>query len=78
MCYLKPVEEKEPAEEGPCGQGEALLVEGPEDHYLHPVFRREVLPEAALPPQDLLLGEEPALHQLLDVLLPEGASRPCL
>ena len=59
MRYLTPIEEKEPADEGPRRQGEALLV-------------------AALPPRDRLLREEAALHQILDILLPEGARRPCL
>ena len=45
MSYLKPVEEEEPAEEGPYWQCEALLVEGPEDDRLRPVLRRELLPE---------------------------------
>ena len=67
MCYLKAVEEKEPTEEGPHGQREAFLIEGLEDDRLRPVLHWELLPEAAFPPQDLLLGEEPALHQILDV-----------
>ena len=74
MHYLKPVEEKEPAEEVPRGQHKALLVEGPEDDRLRPVLHRELLPEAAFPPRDFLLGEESMLHQILDVLLPEAGA----
>ena len=36
-----------------------------------------ILPLAALQPRDRLLGEEAMLHQILDILLPEGARRPC-
>ena len=59
MCYLKPVEEKEPAEEGPRGQCEVLLVEGPEDDRLRLVLRRELLPAAAFPPKISFLGRSP-------------------
>jgi len=78
MRYLKPVEEKKPAEEGPLGQGEALLIEGSEDHCLRAFLRRELLPIATLPTRDLLLGEEAALHQILHVLLSQGTWHPRL
>jgi hypothetical protein len=59
MSYLKPVEEKEPVEEGPRGQREALLVEGPEDDRLRSVLRRELVPEAAFHPKISFSGRSP-------------------
>jgi len=76
MCYFQPVEVKEPAEEGPRGQREALLVEGPKHDCLGRVLHRELLPEAALPPGDLLLREDIALHHVLDVGLLQRAPLP--
>ena len=69
MCYLQPVEVKEPTEEGPHGQREAFLLEGPEYDRLGRVLCRELLPEAVLPPGDLLLWEDASLHHILDVRL---------
>ena len=69
MCYFQPVEVKEPAEEGPRGQREALLVEGLEHDRLVCALRREFLPVTARPPGDLLLREDAALHHVLDVAL---------
>ena len=69
--YLQLVEVKKPVEEGPRGQCEALLVEGFEHDRLVRVLRREFLPVAAPPPGDLLLREEAALDEVLDVALLE-------
>ena len=69
MSDLQPVEVKEPTEEGPHGQCEALLVKGPEHDGLGLVLRRELLAVAASPPGDLLLWEDIALHHVLDVRL---------
>jgi hypothetical protein len=66
---------KEHAEEGPRGQRKALLVEGPEHDRLGRVLRRELLPEAALPPGDLLLQEDATLHHILDVARARGPGR---
>src|SRR6185437_2291929 len=73
MSYLEPVEMKKPAEKGPRGQREALLVEGLEHDRLVCVLRREFLPVGAPPPGDLLLREDAALHHVLDVALLERA-----
>ena len=69
MSYLEPVEVKKPTEEGPHGQREALVIEGPEHYCFGRVLRRELLPEAVLPPGDLLLWEDASLHHILDVRL---------
>ena len=74
--YLQPVEVKKPAEEGPRGQCEALLIEGLEHDRLARVLRREFLPVAAPPPGDLLLWEDAALHHVLDVALLERTLLP--
>ena len=66
---LQPIEVKKPAEEGPCGQHEALLIEEPEHDGLDPVLRRELLAVAALSSRDLLLQEDAMLHHVLDVRL---------
>ena len=71
MSYLEPVEMEEPAEKCSSGQCEALLVEGFEHDRLVRVLRREFLPVAAPPPGDLLLREEAALDEVLDVALLE-------
>ena len=76
MCYLQPVEVKNPAEEGPRGQREALLVEGSEHDDLGPVLRREHLAVAALPPRDLFLREDTALNHVPNVYLLQHASLP--
>ena len=76
MCYLEPVEVKKPAEEDPCGQHEALLVEGLEHDRLVRVLRRELLPIAAPSPGDLLLWKDATLHHVLDVALLERALLP--
>ena len=76
MSYLEPVEVKEPAEEGPSGQREALLIEGLEHDRLVRVLRREFLPVAASPPGDLLLWEDAPLHHVLDVAFLERALLP--
>ena len=57
----------------PRGQCKALLVEGLEHGRLVRVLRREFLPVAAPPPGDLLLQEEAALDEVLDVALLERA-----
>ena len=44
MRYLEPVEVKEPAEEGPREQREAVLIEGLENDRLVCVVRRKLLP----------------------------------
>ena len=71
MSYFEPVEMKKPTEKGPHGQCEALLIEGIEHDHLVRVLRREFLPVAAPPPGDLLLREEAALDEVLDVALLE-------
>ena len=76
MSYLEPVEVKKPAEEGPRGQREALLIEGLQHDRLIRVLRWEVLPVAAPPPRDLLLREEATLDEVLDVALLERALLP--
>ena len=76
MSYLKPVEVKKPVEKCPRRQPEALLVEGHEHDRLVRVLRRELLPVAAPPPGDLLLQEEAALDEVLDVALLERALLP--
>ena len=76
MSYLEPVEVKKPAEEGPRGQREALLIEGLEHDRLVRVFRREFLPVAAPPPGDLLLQVEAVLDEVLDVALLERELLP--
>ena len=52
-------------------QRKALLIEGLEHDRLVHVLRREFLPVAAPPPGDLLLREEAALDDVLDVALLE-------
>ena len=69
MSYLELVEVKKPAEEGPRGQREALLIEGLEHDRLVRDLRWELLPVAAPPLGDLLLREEAVLHKVLDVAL---------
>ena len=76
MSYLEPVEVKKPAEKCSRGQPEALLIERLEDHRLIGVLRREFLPIAAPPPGDLLLREEAAFDEVLDVALLERALLP--
>ena len=76
MSYLEPVEMEKPTEKHPCGQGKALLVEGLEHDRLVRVLRWEFLPIAAPPPRDLLLREEAALDEVLDVALLERALLP--
>ena len=76
MSYLEPVEMKKPAEKGPRGQREALLVEGLEHDRLVRILRWEFLPVAAPPPRDLLLREDALLHHVLDVTLLERALLP--
>ena len=76
MSYLEHVEMKKPAEKGPYGQCKALLVEGLEHDRLVRVLRSEFLPVAALPPGDLLLREEVALDEVMDVALLERALLP--
>ena len=76
MSYLEPIEMQKPAEEGPRGQHEALLIEGLEHDHLVRVLRREFLSVAAPPPGDLLLREDAALHQVLDVALLERTLLP--
>ena len=76
MSYLEPVEMEKPAEKRPRGQREALLVEGLEHDRLVHVLRREFLPIAALPPEDLLLREEAVLDEVLNVALLERALLP--
>ena len=76
MHYLEPVEVKKPAEEGPRGQHEALLVEGLEHDRLVHVLRREFFPVAASPLGDLHLREDATLHHVLDVALLELALLP--
>jgi hypothetical protein len=73
MSYPEPVEMEKPAEKRPCGQCEALLVEGLEHDHLVRVLRWEFLPVAAPPPGDLLLQEEVTLHEVLDIALLERA-----
>jgi hypothetical protein len=76
MSYLEPVEMEKPEEKRPCGHREALLIEGFEHDRLVRVLRREFLPIAAPPPGDLLLWEEAALDEVLDVALLERALLP--
>ena len=76
MSYLEPVEMKKPAEKGSRGQHKALLVEGLEHDRLVRVLLREFLPVAAPPPGYLLLREEAALDEVLDVTLLERALLP--
>ena len=76
MSYLEPVEMEKPAEKWPRGQREALLVEGFEHDRLVRVLRREFLPVAAPPPGDLLIRQEAALDEVLDVALLERALLP--
>ena len=76
MSYLEPVEMEKPAEKCPRGQREALLVEGLEHDRLVHVLRRKFLPVAAPPPGDLLLREEAALDEVLDVALLERVLLP--
>ena len=76
MSYLEPVEMEKPAEKRPRGQREAFLVDGFEHDYLVRVLQRKFLPVAALPPGDLLLREEAALDEVLDVALLERALLP--
>ena len=71
MSYLEPVEIEKLAEKCPRGQCEALPIEGFEHDRLVRVLRREFLPVAAPPPGDLLLREEAALDEVLDVALLE-------
>ena len=63
-------------EEGPRGQREALLIEGLEHDRLVRVLRWEFLPVAAPPHGDLLLREEAALDEVLDVALLERTLLP--
>jgi hypothetical protein len=67
---------EKPAEKRPCGQRKALLVEGLEHNRLVHVLRREFLPVAAPPPGDLLLREEAAVDEVLDIALLERALLP--
>ena len=76
MSYLELVEMEKPVEKHPRGQREALLIEGLEHDCLVCVLRRELLPVAAPPPGDLLLREEAALDEVLDVALLERALLP--
>ena len=69
MSYLEPVEMEKPAEKRPRGQRGALLIDGLEHDRLVRVLRREFLPVAAPPLGDLLLREEAALDEVLDVAL---------
>ena len=73
MTYLELVEMEKPTEKCPHGQREALLVERLKHDRLVRVLRRELLPVAAPPPGDLLLREEAALNEVLDVTLLERA-----
>ena len=73
MSYLEPVEMEKPAEKRPRGQREALLVKGLEHNRLVRVLRREIFPVVTPPPGDLLLLEEAALNEVLDVALLERA-----
>ena len=76
MNYPEPIEMEKPAEKRPCGQCEALLVEGLEHDRLVRILRWEFLPVAALPPGDLLLREDAVLHNVLDVALLERTLLP--
>ena len=76
MSYLESVEMEKPAEKRPHGKRDALLVEGLEQDRLVCVLRWEFLPVAAPPPEDLLLWEEAALDEVLDVALLERALVP--
>ena len=67
---------EKPAEKRPRRQREAFLVAGLEHDRLVRVLRRELLPVAAPPPGDLLLWEEAALDEVLDVALLERALMP--
>ena len=71
MSYLEPIEMEKPVEKRPRGHRKALLVEGLQHDRLIRVLRWEVLPVAAPPPRDLLLREEAALDEVLDVALLE-------
>jgi hypothetical protein len=67
---------KKPAEEGPHGQREALLVEGLEHDRLVHIPRWEFLPVAVSPPGDLLLREDAVLHNVLDIAVLERTLLP--
>ena len=67
---------EKPTEKRPHGHREAFVVEGLEHDRLLRVLRREFLPVAASPPGDLLLREQAALDEVLDVALLERALLP--
>src|SRR5207237_8103812 len=76
MNELYFVEVQKTPKESIGGNGKTTVEEGFEDHNLTSVSSGESFSIGGAPPDDLLLGKNPILHHLMEVLLSDGGRLP--